>query len=51
VNVLYEAMRVNRPQHVQTDGAFKFRARIAFIKFIGSHADYSSVDALTVSLF
>jgi hypothetical protein len=31
--------------------AFNFRAQIAFIKFIGSHADYNKVDALTVSQF
>jgi mRNA interferase HigB len=31
--------------------AFNFRAQIAFIKFIGSHADYDKVDALTVSQF
>lgn len=29
--------------------AFKFSARIAFVKFIGTHADYDRVDALTVS--
>lgn len=28
--------------------AFKFSARIAFIKFIGTHAEYDRVDALTV---
>jgi mRNA interferase HigB len=31
--------------------AFNFRAQIAFIKFVGSHADYNRVDALTVSQF
>ena len=31
--------------------AFNFRAQIAFIKFVGSHADYNKVDALTVSQF
>ncbi len=31
--------------------AFNFRAQIAFIKFIGSHAEYDKVDALTVSQF
>ncbi len=31
--------------------AFDFRRRIAFIKFIGSHADYDRIDALTVSVF
>lgn len=30
--------------------AFKFTARIAFIKFIGTHAEYDQVDALTVDL-
>lgn len=31
--------------------AFDFRRSIAFIKFIGTHADYDKIDALTVSLF
>jgi mRNA interferase HigB len=31
--------------------AFDFHRQAAFIKFIGTHADYDRVDALTVSLF
>jgi mRNA interferase HigB len=31
--------------------AFDWRRGIAFIKFIGTHADYDRIDALTVSLF
>lgn len=31
--------------------AFDFNRLIAFIKFIGTHEEYDSVDALTVSLF
>ena len=31
--------------------AFDFRRRIAFVKFIGAHADYDRIDALTVTLF
>ena len=31
--------------------AFDFRRSIAFIKFIGTHAEYDRVDALTVSLY
>ena len=31
--------------------AFKFSARVAFIKFIGTHAEYDRVDAATVSRF
>ena len=31
--------------------AFDFARRIAFIKFIGTHAEYDKVDALSVSLF
>jgi mRNA interferase HigB len=31
--------------------AFDFRRSAAFIKFIGSHADYDRVDAATVSRF
>jgi mRNA interferase HigB len=30
--------------------AFDWRRKIAFIKFIGSHADYDRIDALTVRL-
>jgi mRNA interferase HigB len=31
--------------------AFDFRRQAAFVKFIGAHAEYDRVDALTVSLF
>jgi Uncharacterized protein conserved in bacteria len=31
--------------------AFDFRRGIAFVKFIGTHADYDRIDALTVNLF
>jgi mRNA interferase HigB len=31
--------------------AFDFRRGIAFVKFIGTHADYDRIDALTVTLF
>jgi mRNA interferase HigB len=31
--------------------AFDWRRSIAFIKFIGTHADYDRIDALTVTLF
>ena len=31
--------------------AFDFRRGIAFIKFVGSHAEYDRIDALTVSKF
>jgi mRNA interferase HigB len=31
--------------------AFYFPDRLAFIKFIGTHAEYDSVDVLTVSQF
>jgi mRNA interferase HigB len=31
--------------------AFDFRRAIAFVKFIGTHADYDRIDALTISLF
>ena len=31
--------------------AFDFRRQVAFVKFVGTHADYDRVDALTVSQF
>jgi mRNA interferase HigB len=31
--------------------AFDFRRQIAFVKFIGSHAEYDRIDALTASQF
>ena len=31
--------------------AFDFGRGIAFIKFVGTHADYDRIDALTISLF
>ena len=31
--------------------AFDFRRQIAFVKFVGSHAEYDAVDALTVAKF
>ena len=31
--------------------AFDFRRAIAFVKFIGTHAEYGRIDALTVTLF
>jgi mRNA interferase HigB len=31
--------------------AFDFRRQIAFVKFMGTHAEYDRIDALTVSQF
>jgi mRNA interferase HigB len=31
--------------------AFDFRRAIAFVKFVGTHADYARIDALTIRLF
>jgi mRNA interferase HigB len=31
--------------------AFDFRRQVAFIKFIGTHAEYDRIDALTVSQY
>jgi len=31
--------------------SFDLRSQIAYVKFIGTHAEYDAVDALTVSMF
>ena len=31
--------------------AFDFRRQVAFVKFVGSHAEYDRIDALTISQF
>jgi len=31
--------------------AFDFRRQIAFVKVLGTHAEYDEIDALTVSQF
>ena len=31
--------------------AFDFRRQIAFVKFVGTHAEYDRVNALTISQF
>jgi mRNA interferase HigB len=31
--------------------AFNFKHQIAFIKFLGTHAEYDKIDALTISIF
>lgn len=31
--------------------AFDFTRQVAFIKFVGTHAEYDRIDALTISMF
>jgi mRNA interferase HigB len=31
--------------------AFDFRRQVAFVKFVGTHADYDRIDALTISQY
>jgi mRNA interferase HigB len=31
--------------------AFKFRSRLCFVKFLGTHAEYDRINALTISQF
>jgi mRNA interferase HigB len=31
--------------------AFDFKRQIAFIKFLGTHAEYDRIDAITISLY
>jgi mRNA interferase HigB len=31
--------------------AFDFKGQVAYVKFIGTHAEYDAIDALTVSIF
>jgi mRNA-degrading endonuclease HigB of HigAB toxin-antitoxin module len=53
-------VRDNRPARVRYEVAggnyrlivaFDFRRQIAFVKFIGTHAEYDAIDPLTVSQY
>jgi mRNA interferase HigB len=50
-----KALNGERARFAVADGnyrlvvAFKFSARMAFVKSIGTHADYDRIDPLTVS--
>jgi len=37
--------------HYRLVVAFDFRRQVAFVKFIGTHAEYDRIDALTISQF
>ena len=50
-NIIYRAERVRfeiAGGSYRLIVAFKFRSQIAYVRFIGTHADYDKVDALTV---
>lgn len=47
-NTATEALSVGNYRLV---AAFDFRRQIAFVKFIGTHAEYDRIDALKVSQF
>jgi mRNA interferase HigB len=37
--------------HYRLVASFNFRAQVVYVKFIGTHAEYDRIDALTVSQF
>jgi mRNA interferase HigB len=37
--------------HYRLAVAFDFRRQVAFVKFIGTHAEYDRIDAMTISQF
>ena len=47
----YEAA-LTRPEHLaKAVVAFDFRRQVAFVKFIGTHAEYDRINASTVSQY
>jgi len=46
-----ERVRFEAAGNYRLVAAFDFRRQIAFVKFIGAHAEYDRIDALKVSQF